>query len=170
MRRARPAALGAAGLVALTLLVATPSVPNAAATTQSRSIKAAIKAATPTKAPFPGLSATVVHVGGRALHVVIAKTEAQRELGLRRRSDLGPYDGMLFVFDSTTQVGFTMSTVPVALDIGFYDDQRPGCGPPPDAALRPGRGRLPGVPGARLVPLRPRDAPPGVLPPGPLTG
>jgi uncharacterized membrane protein (UPF0127 family) len=116
VRRARPAGLATAGLVALVLLTA----PNASATLQARSIKAAVRAATPTKAPFPGLTATVVHVGGRALHVVIAKTESQRELGLRRRSNLGPYDGMLFVFDGTTQVGFTMSTVPVSLDIGFY--------------------------------------------------
>jgi uncharacterized membrane protein (UPF0127 family) len=108
--------LGAASLAALFLLVA----PNADATLQTRSIKAALRAATPTNAPFPGLTATVIHVGGRAMHVVIAKTEPERELGLRRRSDLGPYDGMLFVFDNTTKVGFTMSTVPVALDIGFY--------------------------------------------------
>ncbi len=27
---------------------------------------------------------------------------------------------MLFVFAGTTNVGFTMSTVPVSLDIGFY--------------------------------------------------
>jgi uncharacterized protein len=114
--RARPAALITAGLATLTLLLA----PTAGATLQTRSIKAAVRAATPTKAPFPGLTATVVHVGGRALHVVIAKTESQRQLGLRRRSNVGPYDGMLFVFDDTTQVGFTMSTVPVALDIGFY--------------------------------------------------
>ncbi|HEV2310498.1 MAG TPA: DUF192 domain-containing protein, partial [Acidimicrobiia bacterium] len=33
---------------------------------------------------------------------------------------LGPYGGMLFVFQGDTTVGFTMSTVPVALDIGFY--------------------------------------------------
>ena len=37
------------------------------------------------------------------------------------RRDLGDYDGMLFVFDGATDVGFTMSTVPVPLDIGFYD-------------------------------------------------
>jgi uncharacterized membrane protein (UPF0127 family) len=52
--------------------------------------------------------------------VVVAKTERQREVGLRRRANLGRYDGMLFVFPGDTQVGFTMSTVPVALDIGFY--------------------------------------------------
>ncbi len=120
MRPARPANL-AAGLVGALVLVVAPVLAGSAdATVSSRSINAAVRAATPTKAPFPGLTATVVHVGGRPLHVVVAKTESQRQLGLRRRSNLGPYDGMLFVFDGTTQVGFTMSTVPVALDIGFY--------------------------------------------------
>jgi uncharacterized membrane protein (UPF0127 family) len=38
-----------------------------------------------------------------------------------RRSDLGTYDGMLFVFGGTTHSSFTMSSVPVPLDIGFYD-------------------------------------------------
>ena len=49
--------------------------------------------------------------------------------GLRGRSDLGPYDGMLFVFDGPTDAAFTMSGVPVPLDIGFYDaDGAPGLG------------------------------------------
>jgi uncharacterized membrane protein (UPF0127 family) len=120
VRRARLAGLVTASLGALVLLTAPLIAPNASATLQARSIKAALRAATPTKAPFPGLTTTVVHVGGRPRHVVIAKTESQRQLGLRRRSNLGLYDGMLFVFDGTTQVGFTMSTVPTALDIGFY--------------------------------------------------
>ena len=38
-----------------------------------------------------------------------------------RRSDLGPYDGMLFVFGTPTSSSFTMSEVPVPLDIGWYD-------------------------------------------------
>ena len=33
---------------------------------------------------------------------------------------MGAYDGMLFVFGETTTVAFTMSRVPVALDVGFY--------------------------------------------------
>jgi uncharacterized membrane protein (UPF0127 family) len=38
-----------------------------------------------------------------------------------RRNDLGSYDGMLFVFDRPTSSSFTMSDVPVPLDIGWYD-------------------------------------------------
>jgi uncharacterized membrane protein (UPF0127 family) len=84
-------------------------------------LHAAVRAATPARAPFADLTATRVDVGGKRLDVVVADTEPERETGLRRRSDIGPYDGMLFVFPTPTTVGFTMSTVPVGLDIGFYD-------------------------------------------------
>jgi len=109
-----------AGLLAAVCALLALSGPSAGAAVPARSIPAAVGSATRANAPFPGLTATVVHVGGHTLHVVVAKTEAQRELGLRHRSNLGPYDGMLFVFDQTTLVSFTMSTVPVPLQIGFY--------------------------------------------------
>lgn len=110
-------------VAALTVVAATLSVATAAplgAATRARSIAAALHAASPAQDPFPGLTATSVHIGGQERQVVIAKTSAQREQGLRQRADLGAYGGMLFVFPSTTSVGFTMSTVPVPLTIGFY--------------------------------------------------
>jgi uncharacterized protein len=110
----------AAGLAIAAVLLAVPFSPNLGASTRPRSVGATVRAATPAQAPFRGLTTTTVHVGGKALHVVIAKTDPQRQRGLRQRSDVGPYDGMLFVFAATTNVGFTMSTVPVSLDIGFY--------------------------------------------------
>ena len=85
-----------------------------------RSIAAALRAATPAEAPFPGLEATHVHVGTGPLAVVLARTDTERNVGLRQRSTLGPYDGMLFVFDRDIHTAFTMSTVPVGLDIAFY--------------------------------------------------
>jgi uncharacterized membrane protein (UPF0127 family) len=75
---------------------------------------------TPASAPFVGLAETQIAVGGRCLRVVVADNETERVQGLRLRHDLGPYDGMLFVFDAPTEATFTMSTVPVPLDIGFY--------------------------------------------------
>jgi uncharacterized membrane protein (UPF0127 family) len=111
----------ASGLAAITTAaVLTLGAATAGASAPTRSIGPAIRAASPAQTPFRGLTATTVHVGGRAFRVVIAKTEAQRQRGLRHRRDLGRYDGMLFVFAGTTSVGFTMSTVPVPLDIGFY--------------------------------------------------
>ena len=114
-RRAGIAAVGAAALLTLT---ANP--PGVGAAVPTRSVGSALRATSQAQAPFRGLTATTVHVGGRALHVVIAKTGPQRNRGLRDRSDLGRYDGMLFVFTATTSVGFTMSTVPVPLEIAFY--------------------------------------------------
>jgi len=71
-------------------------------------------------APFRGLTATRVRVGDEELDVVVADEFDERVQGLRRRRDLGPYDGMLFAFEGPTITSFTMSTVPVPLDIGFY--------------------------------------------------
>lgn len=76
--------------------------------------------AKPASAPFVGLTETQVAVGGRCLRVVVADDDAERVQGLRRRRNLGAYDGMLFVFDSPTESPFTMSTVLVPLEIGFY--------------------------------------------------
>ena len=75
---------------------------------------------TPASAPFAGLTATRLGVGGRCLDVVVADDTVERVQGLRQRSNIGRYDGMLFVFDAPSNETFTMSTVPVGLDIGFY--------------------------------------------------
>lgn len=72
-------------------------------------------------APFRGLTATRVEVGGEPLRVVVADAEGERTEGLRHRRTLGSYDGMLFVYPEPVSVAFTMSTVPVPLDISFYD-------------------------------------------------
>ncbi len=83
-------------------------------------ITAALRAARGAEAPFRGLTETTVHVGDEEMRVVIADEASEQVTGLRRRRDLGRYDGMLFVYTEPTATAFTMSTVPVALDIGFY--------------------------------------------------
>jgi len=112
VRRAAAALVGAAW--ALGLLGA----PTAGASAPP--VSSAVRAATQATQPFPDLTQTTIHLGRRALLVVVAQTQAEREAGLRQRATLGPYRGMLFVFQGDSSVGFTMSTVPVALDIGFY--------------------------------------------------
>jgi uncharacterized membrane protein (UPF0127 family) len=84
-------------------------------------VDAALRAAHPAVKPFRGLTATRVEVGKRTLDVVIADSERERVEGLRRRRTIGRYDGMLFVYPSATTATYTMSTVPVSLDIAFYD-------------------------------------------------
>jgi uncharacterized membrane protein (UPF0127 family) len=87
----------------------------------AKALREIVSTATPAVDPFIGLTQTSdLAVGGLCRHVVIADSEDERVEGLRQRSDIGSYDGMWFVFDAPATVGFTMSTVPVALDIGFY--------------------------------------------------
>jgi uncharacterized membrane protein (UPF0127 family) len=71
-------------------------------------------------APFAGATETRLALGGRCLRLVVADDQAERTQGLRQRDSLGAYDGMLFVFEQPVSAPFTMSNVPVPLDIGFY--------------------------------------------------
>jgi uncharacterized protein len=87
----------------------------------AKAIRDAVHDASAAHSPFRGLTATRVSVGGRSVRVVVADDDAERGTGLRRRRTLGSYDGMLFAYDADTTVRFTMSTVPVPLDIAFYD-------------------------------------------------
>jgi uncharacterized membrane protein (UPF0127 family) len=77
--------------------------------------------ARPATTPFAGLTEVRLSIGGDCRRIVVADEAGERAVGLMRRRDLGPYDGMLFVFERPVQGGFTMSDVPVALDIGWYD-------------------------------------------------
>jgi len=75
----------------------------------------------PAQAPFAGLGELNVAIGyDHCLRLAVADSLDERAAGLRGRTELGPYDGMLFVFQGPTNVGFTMSGVTVPLDIGFY--------------------------------------------------
>jgi len=86
-----------------------------------RLLDRAVADAVPAEPPFPGLTTTSVAVGGQTMQVVVSDDVDERSAGLRRHRDIGAYDGMLFVFDESSETTFTMSTVPVTLDIGFYD-------------------------------------------------
>lgn len=70
--------------------------------------------------PFTGLTEVALGVDDDCLRVAVADEVAERVQGLRTRRGPAPYDGMLFVFDGESDGTFTMSGVPVALDIGFY--------------------------------------------------
>lgn len=79
-----------------------------------------VAGAVPASQPFGHLTETRVEVGGESLRVVVADTAEERSQGLRRRT-IGEYDGMLFVYTEPVEISFTMSTVPVPLEIAFYD-------------------------------------------------
>jgi uncharacterized membrane protein (UPF0127 family) len=80
-------------------------------------LSAAVARATPAQAPFVGL--TEVRLG-RCLRLAVADSLDERVAGLRGTTDLGPYDGMIFVFGGESTAAFTMSGVTDPLDIGFY--------------------------------------------------
>jgi uncharacterized protein len=56
---------------------------------------------------------------GQTLTVEVARTEAQRERGLMERTNLGPRDGMIFVFDRDDHLTFWMKNTPSPLSIAF---------------------------------------------------
>jgi uncharacterized membrane protein (UPF0127 family) len=82
---------------------------------------AVLSRTTPAAAPFEGLSELKVAVGyNHCLRLAVADTLDERVAGLRDHTDLGGYDGMLFVFQGPSNSGFTMSGVTVPLDIAFF--------------------------------------------------
>jgi uncharacterized protein len=66
-----------------------------------------------------GLAMTTVTVGARELTVAVADTPDARSRGLAGTADLGPLDGMLFVFPEPVETGFFMRGVVMPLDIAF---------------------------------------------------
>jgi len=52
---------------------------------------------------------------------LLADTEAQQELGLMNRTDIGGYDGMLFRFSNDFTGRFYMKDTPLPLSIAFFD-------------------------------------------------
>lgn len=59
-------------------------------------------------------------VGGKVLRVQVVVTEAEQQRGLMGRRDLGPDDGMVFVYPMPQQMSFWMKNTPTPLDIGFF--------------------------------------------------
>ena len=86
-------------------------------------LNAVLPRSVPAQAPFEGLSEVKGEVGDdHCLRLVVADTDEERVAGLRGRTgDLGPYDGMLFVFQGPTEASFTMAGVDDPLDIAFFD-------------------------------------------------
>jgi uncharacterized membrane protein (UPF0127 family) len=67
----------------------------------------------------PGAEKVTLQVSGQSLSVEVARTDAQREHGLMGRKDLGPRDGMIFVFDRDEHLAFWMKNTPTPLSIAF---------------------------------------------------
>jgi uncharacterized membrane protein (UPF0127 family) len=122
----RPRRIGvaiAAGLVLVTGALAWRAISrdDAPARPPSGALADALDDARPAAEPFAGWTEARVVLEGDELRVVVADQPDERRQGLRGRDDVGGYDGMLFVFPSEDEGAFTMATVPVDLDIVWYD-------------------------------------------------
>lgn len=53
--------------------------------------------------------------------LLVASTEEQRQRGLMEVTDLGGYEGMVFVFDDDQASGFWMRNTPTPLSIAWFD-------------------------------------------------
>ena len=62
-----------------------------------------------------------VMVGDRCLRVQVATTDQQKAQGLRNRSSLGIYNGMLFEFEAMGNREFLSADIEIPLTVGFYD-------------------------------------------------
>ncbi len=62
-----------------------------------------------------------ITVGDRAMTVAVADTPDERSQGLMGVTDLDGLDGMLFVFQADSDVGFWMKDTLIPLDIAFFD-------------------------------------------------
>ena len=113
-------------------------------------LSAGIARQVPASAPFEGLGELNVGIGGRCLRLAVADSLTERVAGLRGHTDLGPYDGMLFVFPARRSAAFTMSGVTVPLEIGFYARRREPRERAPHAPVPPQGGvAVPRLPGRR---------------------
>lgn len=65
-----------------------------------------------------------VRLGSGIVELEVARTDAQRAIGLMYRTDLPDNRGMLFLFDPPRSVSFWMMNVPIPLDIVFLDNGR----------------------------------------------
>lgn len=59
-------------------------------------------------------------VGEKTLRVQVVVTQDEQQRGLMGRRDLGPDDGMVFIYPMPQQMSFWMRNTPTPLDIGFF--------------------------------------------------
>lgn len=62
-----------------------------------------------------------IAVGGKVVRMQLAVRPVEMERGLMERRDLGPDDGLLFVYDRPQRLQFWMRNTPTPLDIGYFD-------------------------------------------------
>ncbi len=66
---------------------------------------------------------TALNIGVYAIQAEVATTPAQREQGLMFRQRLGANDGMLFLFDNSSQICMWMKNTLIPLSVAFIDSE-----------------------------------------------
>ncbi len=61
-----------------------------------------------------------IAVGDKTVMMQLAVLPSELERGLMQRRDLGPDDGMIFVFAAPQRLSFWMRNTPTPLDIGYF--------------------------------------------------
>jgi uncharacterized membrane protein (UPF0127 family) len=61
-------------------------------------------------------------VGDRCLRVLVAASAEQKAQGLKARTTLGQFNGMLFEFDAMGDRAFSTAGIQIPLTVGFYDE------------------------------------------------
>lgn len=61
-----------------------------------------------------------VELGGKTVQLQFAVTNAEMQRGLMGRRDLGPDQGMIFVYARPQKLSFWMRNTPTPLDIGYF--------------------------------------------------
>ncbi len=61
-------------------------------------------------------------VGDRCLRVLVASTNEQKAQGLKARTSLGEFNGMIFEFEAMGERAFSTAGIQIPLTVGFYDD------------------------------------------------
>lgn len=69
--------------------------------------------------PSQRLSTIDISLGGRTIAVEVARTESERQTGMMHRKEIGPDEGMLFVFPAPQPLHFYMRNTLVPLSIAF---------------------------------------------------
>jgi uncharacterized membrane protein (UPF0127 family) len=64
-----------------------------------------------------------LEINGHALHVSVARTPAERSMGLMFATKLGKDDGMLFLYPEAAISAMWMKNTNVALSVAFIDEQ-----------------------------------------------
>ncbi len=72
--------------------------------------------------PQAKLSTIPLEIGGIGIEVEVASTPQQRSRGLSYRKHLGANAGMLFVYQKTQQLVFTMRETSIPLSIAFISE------------------------------------------------